>query len=64
MKVEIEIVGYAPKQKANLMKMIEDFVRDMPNQVSIGTARIKEVGSKKNAKQVSPKSSERKAVED
>ena len=58
MKVEIEIVGYAPKQKEHILKMLEDFVSDMPNNIRIGTAKIKEVGGKKNAKQVSPKGNE------
>ncbi len=50
MKVEIEVIGHAPKQKAMIMKMIEDFVRDMPKHISIGAAKVKEVGGKKNGK--------------
>lgn len=52
MKVEIEIVGHSPKQKPQILKLLGDFVKNLPNEISIGTARIKEVGSKKRAKQI------------
>lgn len=55
MKVEIEIVGFAPKQKLSIMRMLEQFVLEMPLNISIGKATIKEVGGKKNGKQISPK---------
>lgn len=52
MKVEIEIIGHAPKQKAQILKRLEDFVSNLSNEISIGTAKIKEVGGKKRAKQI------------
>lgn len=52
MKVEIEIIGHAPKQKAQILKRLEDFVKNLPNEIAIGTVRIKEVGGKKSAKQI------------
>lgn len=64
MKLEIEVKGYAPKQKAMVKKMLEDFIADMPNHISIGAASIREVGGKKSAKQIQPGTAKRKTAKD
>ena len=48
MKVQIEIVGHAPKQKKIILKKLTEFVENLPNEISIGTAKIREVGGKKD----------------
>ncbi len=50
MKVQIEIIGYAPKQKAALLKMLKDFAEELPSRISIGSVKFKEVNKVKGAR--------------
>lgn len=43
MKVQIEIIGHAPKQKAALLKMLKDFTDELPSRISVGAVKLTEV---------------------
>jgi len=50
MKVQIEIIGHAPKQKVALMRMLKEFADDIPNHISIGSVKFKEIKPTKRKK--------------
>jgi len=49
MKFEIEVIGHAPKQKVALLRMLKEFAEDIPNHISVGSVKFKEIKRGKKA---------------
>jgi len=50
--VQIEVIGHAPKQKKIILEMIKEFALTIPDKISVGGVKVREVKkarSRKNA---------------